>query len=182
MAAIQSGKYARLELERRFLIRELPDNLLKQLQGWQIQDHYLPATRLRLRRMTALRGDEVLLKLGQKYRDDSLDPMETMITNLYLNAEEYQCLRTLSARELCKTRYRYPFKDREFGIDVFEGPLADLILAEVECDSAKELMQIPFPAFAALEVTGDPFFLGGNLVRLSREEFESGFAERLTAK
>ncbi len=55
-------------------------------------------------------------------------------------------------------------------------------MAEFECDSAKELMQIPFPAFATLEVTADPFFLGGNSVRLSREEFESGFANRLAAK
>ena len=52
-----AGKYARFELERRFLVKYLPD-AIAQGQGWQITDRYIKNTRLRLRRMEPLAGGE----------------------------------------------------------------------------------------------------------------------------
>ena len=179
MSSQRLGKYACLELERRYLLRELPAGLKGQAYSWHITDRYITDTRLRLRRMKAPGRGPILLKFGQKYRDRSQSPAETTMTNLYLNDEEYQCLSALEAREIIKRRYRYVHDELTYGIDVFEGKLAGLILAEIECETADQLAQLSIPPFACQEVTDDLFFTGGHLVALTREEFEAGLARRL---
>jgi hypothetical protein len=54
---------------------------------------------------------------------------------------------------------------RAFGIDVFGGALAGLVLAELALDSEAELRALPLPGFAHCEVTELPLFTGGELVR-----------------
>ena len=74
-----AGKYARREIERRFLVRELPPELM---DSRHICDRYITGTRLRLRRITI--GDEYVWKLTQKVRRQPDDPYDVAITNVYL--------------------------------------------------------------------------------------------------
>lgn len=163
------GKYACLELERRYLLRQLPPDLLE--SGWQIHDRYITGTRLRLRRMAPLGGGDVLYKFGQKYRAPDQSAVETTMTNMYLNVAEYERLSQLDAAELTKTRYHCLHDGRRYGIDVFENPLQGLLLAEIECQTMADVAQLPLPSFAVRDVTGEPFFTGGNLMTLTREAF-----------
>jgi CYTH domain-containing protein len=50
-------------------------------------------------------------------------------------------------------------------VDLFLGPLAGLITAKIESESADSLDEFEFP-HAALEVTNEPFFEGANLYRV----------------
>ena len=59
----QAGKYARFELERRFLVKQLPEGVGSG-RSWQITDRYIKGTQLRLRRMQPIHGGEAILKLG----------------------------------------------------------------------------------------------------------------------
>ena len=107
------------------------------------------------------------------------DIAKTTITNMYLNQAEYGSLNQLPGTEIIKKRYKYQEQGHLYSIDVFEGPLQGLILAEIEAETVEELAGQPFPSFALKEVTADSFFSGGALTGLSEEEFREGFVQRV---
>ena len=99
---------------------------------------------------------------------------------MYLNEAEYHSFSQLPGTEIIKKRYEYRQQGQLYSIDVFEGPLQGLILAEMEAETAAELAAQAIPSFALKEVTADPFFSGGALAGLTEEEFREGFAQRLS--
>ena len=159
----KAEKYALVERERRFLLRASPAGT--SLGRVLIEDRYLRGTRLRLRRMTDLvepRG--VIHKFTQKVPAPAGRP--GLITTLYLSAAEYAMLARIPADTLRKIRASW----QGLAVDVFEGPLHGLILAEAEFDTeAEELAFWPPPEDVA-EVTSDPRFTGGRLVTMRAEE------------
>jgi CYTH domain-containing protein len=165
-------KYAQIEYERRFLLKQLPSDL--QLDQFTIiHDVYIPDTRLRLRQMLSPSGKVVDLKLTQKYSTADLPPTETVITNFYLNEVEFAKLAQIDGRSLTKHRYPYHHQGLRWSLDLFQGPLHGLILADIEAHSAGALAQIPIPSFARKEVTDDPRFTGGALVQATPESIVS---------
>jgi CYTH domain-containing protein len=173
------GKYACLETERRYLLKNIPDDLLENTNGWLITDRYFPNTRLRLRHMKSVSGNTNIYKLTQKYRSETQNAYETTITNLYLTEEEYNHLEFLDGKIIKKKRYPYSAQNHNFSIDVFEGRHQGLILAEMEFEGQSELGEFALPLFALKEVTDDPFFTGGNLVTMTDEEFRQGLSQCL---
>ena len=171
---MDTPKYALFEHERRFLVLDPPD--LAGAPARLIEDIYFDCGRLRLRRVTHFDSSPTQLKLCKKYGSD--DPVSGLIVNTYLSAEEYAALATLPGRPLRKRRYRMAYGDRGFGLDVFEGDLAGLMLSEAEATSADAIRSLSFPPWAALEVTADPFFTGGNLAGVSASELGQQLAAR----
>jgi len=168
---MQIPKYAELENERRFLVAGGPD--LSTAPFRLIEDLYLINSRLRLRAVTHPDGAREF-KLCKKY--GSPDPASGPITNIYLTAGEHAILSGLPGRPLRKRRYRTEWGGKTFGIDVFEGPLAGLVLCEKEADSAEAIRAVEFPPWASQEVTTDPFFTGGNLAQINAAELKSRLA------
>ena len=179
MSSQRIGKYACLEVESRYLLKRIPDDLLASPQGWLVTDSYFPNTRLRLRHMQALAGDEHIYKLTQKYRSETQSAYETIITNMYLTEAEYNRFEALEAKILQKKRYPYSLPGFSLSIDVFEGRHQGLILAEREVENKTGVDELVFPSFVLREVTEDPFFTGGNLVTITDEEFRQGLSQRL---
>jgi CYTH domain-containing protein len=179
MTSQRIGKYACLETERRYLLKNIPDDLLENTNGWLITDRYFPNTRLRLRQMKSVSGNETIYKLTQKYRSETQNAYETTITNLYLTEEEYNHLEFLDGKIIKKKRYPYSAQNHNFSIDVFEGRHQGLILAEMEFEGQSELGEFALPLFALKEVTDDPFFTGGNLVTMTEQEFRQGLSQCL---
>ena len=179
MASQRIGKYACLEVEYRYLLNKIPDDLLDSSQGWLITDRYFPNTRLRLRHMHSLSGDEHIYKLAQKYRSETQNAYETIITNIYLTEAEYNHFEALEARILKKKRYPYSLPSFSLSIEVFEGRHQGLILAEMEVEQKAEVDDLTLPSFVVKDVTEDPFFTGGNLATMSDEEFKQGLSQRL---
>ena len=179
MQPIRIGKYACLEIERKYLLREIPEDLTINGEGWRISDRYITGTRLRLRRMEPMNRESMVYKLGQKFRSGSQGPGETTMTNFYLEASEYDRLAQLDGANLRKSRYSFTHGGLTFGIDVFEDELEGLILAEIECESLEhyENLEPPFPDWE--DVTADPFFSGGSLVNLTREALEAALRARI---
>jgi CYTH domain-containing protein len=160
-------------------LRKIPDELLEHPQGWLITDRYLPKTRLRLRHMQSLLGDEHIYKLTQKYRSENQNVYEATITNMYLTETEYNLLAALEAKVLKKKRYPYSLPNFSLSIDVFEGRHQGLFLAEMELENKAEGSEFVLPSFILKDVTQDRFFTGGNLVTMSDEEFKLGLSQRL---
>jgi CYTH domain-containing protein len=171
------GKYACLEIERRYLLHKLPDDMKEDSSCWQIIDRYFPYTRLRLRSMKSIAGDEVIYKLTQKYRFENQDAFETTITNLYLTHAEYTLFEPLDARVIKKKRYQYVAFKHKFSIDVFEDRHQGLILAAIEFENKSECDGMDLPSFAIKDVTFDDFFSGDNLAQMTREEFSLGLSQ-----
>ncbi|HLO14001.1 MAG TPA: hypothetical protein VK206_04170 [Anaerolineales bacterium] len=179
MASRRIGKYACLEVECRYWLSKIPDDLPDNHKGWQITDRYFPNTRLRLRHMQSLSGDENIYKLTQKYRSETQNAYETTITNMYLTEAEYRLFEALEAKILKKTRYPYTLPSYSLSIDVFEGRHQGLILAEMEAEKKVGVDELALPSFVLKDVTEDPFFTGGNLVAMPDEEFKQGLSQRL---
>ena len=129
--------------------------------------------------MQSLAGDEHIYKLTQKYRSETQNAYETIITNMYLTEAEYNHFEALEAKILKKKRYQYSLPSFSLSIDVFEGRHQGLILAEMEVEKKAELDDLALPSFVLKEVTEDPFFTGGNLVTMTNEEFRQGLSQRL---
>lgn len=142
----------------------------------RIIDRYIPGTRLRLRRIESPSGETLVFKLGQKYRTPDLDAHQTLMTNFYLDEAEYQVLTPLGGSTITKRRYRYHHAGFDYSLDVFEGNLNGLVLAEIESHSEVDISPLPVPEFATREVTDDPLFTGGKLAELSQDEFQAWLA------
>jgi CYTH domain-containing protein len=157
------GKYARDEIERRFLIRGEVDTLD---DGRLIEDRYLDGLRLRLRRVT--KDGESIFKLTQKIRGDESNPAWVSVTNVYLSVEEYERLSALPGCDLVKTRRVVVGGPAAFVVDEFHGRLRGLRLAEVEVVSLSSPLRLP--EWVGAEITSDDRFSGGRLARADAQE------------
>lgn len=164
-----AGKYARFELERRFLVGRLPEGIAEK-RGWRITDRYIRNTQLRLRRMEPIHGGDVILKLGQKQAPLPPNFARMTITNIYLSPGEYEVLTELES-ELRKSRHSIEHDSRTFSIDVFDATLSGLILAEVGFETTDEMDRpLDLPRWVTREVSDDIRFTGGALASLTADQ------------
>jgi len=164
-------KYARIERERRFLLDRLPSEI-SAVRTRRITDHYIVGTTLRLREQSE-ESSPTIFKLTQKVPARASGAQEGLITSMYLTREEFCVLAQLPAKKLSKTRHSVP----PFGIDIFEGALEGLLLAEAEFDSAAAADALRLPSFVGAEVSADNRFTGGRLVCASRRDIQSWLLE-----
>ncbi len=160
-AEMASPKYAHLELERRWLVDRGARPALDECDHTLIEDRYLERTRMRLRRMSAPGG--TVLKLSKKYESER--PEARPVVTAYLTEGEYALLARLPARELRKRRFRVRVGGLTWSVDVFEGPLAGLELAEIEAPDEAALTALVPPPWLAREVTHDPRYQCGTLAQ-----------------
>jgi CYTH domain-containing protein len=170
---VPDSKYARVELERRYLLQDLPEGLTRADYHLQITDNYITGTRLRIRKVRDPKTNKWIVKFTQKFAPDPADLSRTIITNIYLNAIEAEILSVFEANEIRKNRYRFPFEGREFSIDMFLGELFGLVMAEVSFETDEELEGFQKPPFAIAEVTNSEIFSGGKLSELTFENIRN---------
>jgi CYTH domain-containing protein len=159
------GRYAAIEREQRWLLRLVPEGVVNPVE---ILDTYLPDSTLRLRRVRA--GSTVVYKFGQKVRHDPHRPSLVQMTNMYLTEAEFELLRRLGGADLRKTRWRWIVGGSELSVDVFDGPLEGLVLAEIEL--AADVDDVPRPPLSIADVTEDDRFSGGHLARMTPSDAE----------
>jgi CYTH domain-containing protein len=153
-------KYAQVERERRWLCRDAPWDRI--VRSERLCDLYVTGTRLRVREAVPLDGGAPTRKLGRK---GDATASSRLVTSIYLDPAEYALLAALPGKVVCKVRHHLAEVPGAAGvsIDVFEDPLAGLVLAEAEFDDHESLAAFPMPDFAIREVTDDPRYSGGRL-------------------
>lgn len=139
-----------MEIERKFLPAELPEDL-SEYEVHQIEQGYLctdPVVRIRRQD-----SDYYLT-----YKSKGLLSREEY--NLPLTAEAYEHLKPKAdGRVIVKKRYLIPFDARlTVELDVFEGDLKPLVLAEIEFGSEEEAKTFAAPAWLGQDVTYDPHY------------------------
>ncbi|HEX8140954.1 MAG TPA: hypothetical protein VF553_00040 [Pyrinomonadaceae bacterium] len=175
------SKYALVERERRFLLRDLPSPLTRASEHVQIWDNYVTGTRLRLRRIRVPRTKERIWKLTQKYAPDPKDFSRTLITNIYLSPAEYEVLAVFEGNEIRKNRYPFMHEGRAYSVDIFLGALWGLVLAETSFETDEEMREFTPPPFAVRDVTNDEMFTGARLVELSIDDIRTELKARMQA-
>ena len=158
---------ARLQRERRFLLPSLPRSLAVG-SAWLVEERYLAGTGLTLRRCISPRafatGVPPVLTLGQQIRTASdRSARFTLVDRLH--PAEYQTLARLPAEVLVWRRYDVTLSGYPANVDVFEGDLHGLVLAQASFDSPVEAAEFQQPVYAVAEVTGDPRFGEHSLAR-----------------
>ena len=172
---VPESKYARVERERRYLLRDLPEGLTRADHHLQITDNYITGTRLRIRKVRDPKTNKWVVKFTQKFAPNTHDFSRTIITNTYLSAIEAETLSMFDANEIRKNRYKFEFEGRTFAIDMFVGDLFGLVLAETGFESDEEMDNFPVPSFALADVTNNALFTGGRLSELTFADIQSEF-------
>lgn len=174
---VPESKYARLERERRYLLRDLPEGITRADTHLQITDNYMTGSRLRLRKVREPRTNKWTVKFTQKFAPNPEDLSRTIITNTYLNALEAEVLSTVfNSNEIRKNRYPFEYAGHNFAIDMFLGDLFGLVLAEVSFETDEDLENFPAPPFAIFDVTNEPLFSGGRLCELTFSDLRAEIA------
>ena len=136
------GKYAKAEVERKFLLKELPHGAVLHSE---IEDSYINGTTLRLRK--AKTQTETIYKLGQKIRPNPDSTRLILHTNMYLAESEFNLFATLPLKQLVKKRHELAVGDTSVWVDQFEGSLAGLIIAEVDFGASGDPASFSKPSF-----------------------------------
>ena len=154
-------KYARIELERRWLVDKAVRPKLDGCHITFIEDRYIDGTRMRLRRMSRPDIGETKWKLTKKY--ETADPAARPIVTTYLTEREFDILSSLPAQSLAKRRYHLPIDGRYWSVDLFEGALSGIEIVECEVEDRTALDAIVPPSWALIEVTDLPQWQCGAL-------------------
>lgn len=151
-----------MEIERKFLVRTLPEDL-ERYPSQLLEQAYLctePVVRVR-------RSDDTFTLT---YKSKGLMSREEY--NLPLTPESYEHLKQKADGNIIrKQRYRIPTKHGlTIELDIFAPPFDDLILAEVEFSSEEQAMAFTPPQWFGEEVTWSTEYHNSTL---SRRRFPS---------
>jgi adenylate cyclase len=145
---IATGKVSPLEIERKFLVKRMPDEL-ERFPHDEIAQGYLATesggVQVRLRKKGNVRSltYKRTVKNGREERE------------IRLSAEQFEALWPATAgRRLAKVRYEMPWKEHTIEIDVYRGRHDGLIVAEVEFADEKSCAAFKPPDWMDEDVTG----------------------------
>src|ERR1700731_2260341 len=148
------------EIERKFLVKRLPENLRRArrsliAQGYLASENRGRHVRLRKKDKTA----SLTFKVG---RGNAREERE-----IQLSAKQFAALWPATVgRRLRKLRHEVPWKDLIIEIDTYRGRNAGLVVAEVEFPSQAAARKFQPPTWFGREVTGEKRYSN---VKLARE-------------
>ena len=159
-----------MEIEKKFRIKKLPENLEK-YECIHIEQGYLckgPIVRIRKANETYILTYKSKTKLDEAQ-------FGTKISNeveLPLNREAYEHLREkVDGSLIIKDRYKIPLKENRVAeLDIFHGYLEGLRFVEVEFDSTSQAEQFQAPDWFDEDVSLDYRFSNSYLSSIERWE------------
>ena len=136
-----------LEIERKFLVKRLPEDL-HNFPHEEIEQGYLaiePGIQVRLRKKGNLHS--LTYKRGEK---NSREEREVR-----LSADQFDALwPATDSRRLSKVRYDVPYRDLIVEVDVYTGRHDGVVVAEVEFPDEKSCREFEPPEWLGEDVTG----------------------------
>ncbi|MBR4768809.1 MAG: CYTH domain-containing protein [Lachnospiraceae bacterium] len=145
-----------MEIERKFLVREIPKDLDRYPHTDLVQGYLLFSPVVRVRKD----GDRYYLTVkggGMMVREEYEVPIDEK-GFLILAAK-------CEGRLIEKTRYRIPYKVWTIELDVFHGFKEGLVLAEVEFASEEEARSFEGPDWFSDDVTFDGRYHNSKMAR-----------------
>jgi adenylate cyclase len=146
-----------MEIERKFTVDSNKWAEVVKPQPISIAQSYLsssPECTVRVR----LKGDKAFLTIKGKTTGISRSEYEYEVPV----SEAKEMMNTLSTKTLSKKRYEINVGSHLWEVDVFEGKLAGLIIAEIELSSEEE--QFELPEWVIEDVSHDAQYYNSNLI------------------
>lgn len=150
------------EIERKFLLSTSNLNFLKAYAGTTIVQGYLHESGMTSR--VRIAGDQAFLTLKGKAEGLVRDEWEFPIPRA--DAEEI-LMKQAIGRLIYKTRYAIPAGAHTWEVDVFEGDLKGLVIAEIELGHADDAFQKP--SWVGTEVSHNKAYTNKNLAHAKRK-------------
>lgn len=161
-----------MEIERKYLVRQLPHDL-ERWEHYEIEQAYLcTAPTVRIRR----KGEEYILTVKQRVVTDS-SAIHNREEEFSLSAKSYQhLLAKCDKGRVSKTRYRIDLRqmtdnDAYLGLtaelDVFHGSHEGLLLVEVEFPDTEAANSFVPPSWFGDDVSADPCYRNSFLASVS---------------
>ena len=146
-----------MEIERKYLIKELPKNL-ETYQHRHLEQGYLCTSPV-----VRVRKDDDRYELT--YKGKGMMVREEY--NLVLNKDAYEHLKSKAdGRIISKKRYMIPYQNHMIELDIFENDLAPLVLAEVEFETEDDANAFTPPEWFSKDVTFDHHYHNSYLSKL----------------
>ena len=141
-----------MEIEKKYLVKELPEDL-QDYPHEEIEQGYLcTEPTLRIRR----KGERYIFTYKGRPDENDTDICIADEVERPLTRQAYEKLREKTEGYLIeKTRYRIPYDKYVIELDVFNGTYEGRLLAEVEFPSVAEARAFQPPAWFGEDVSGD---------------------------
>jgi CYTH domain-containing protein len=149
----------RVEIEKKFLVKKLPDNL-NQYTNFEIIQGYLSLSKSfeeRIRKQSGIYTKTTKEPDNSGYRIER----EEYITENMFN----ESWPKTDGKRIKKIRYQIPYQDFVIELDKFSDENSELILAEVEFKSEQEIKNFKIPVWFGEEVTTNPKYKNANLAK-----------------
>lgn len=145
-----------MEIERKYLIKQLPENL-ETYPHFVIEQGYLcTEPTIRIRRKN---NDYILTYKSRPKASCAVDTCVNIEEEFALSKEAYEHLKEKTDGILVrKTRYCIPYHQYTIELDLFEAPYDTLRIAEVEFPSTEEAVHFCPPSWFGENVSGDHHF------------------------
>lgn len=160
-----------MEIERKFTLKKLPENL-EQYEKKEIEQAYLctgPVVRIR-----KSNEDYILTYKSKKgiVLSEHATARSCEEIELPLTREAYEHLRQKADGQIiAKTRYLIPIENgKKIELDVFHGYLEGLMFAEVEFESEEEASSYQLPDWFSVDVTFDRRYSNAVMTRYTSLE------------
>lgn len=143
------------EIERKFIV--ISDSYMTMASSSvRIRQGYIFDTEKGVLRIR-IKGDDAFLTIKSSNRGLVRDEWEYPVPV----EDATEMLSLAGGKVIEKTRYFVPFEGHIWEVDIFEGKLAGLKIAEVELPSAET--PVTLPPFAGTEVSDDPRYFNSSL-------------------
>jgi CYTH domain-containing protein len=188
-----STDYSDFEFERRFLVRELPDQL-RDAPSLIVQSYFLSDGGYALRVRVQATDVEARLDAGSDPRDvldayrDKVDFAAVTVKGPSAGGTRYEAERELDplvglelvargGARVLKTRYAAWLGADGWSVDVFGGANHPLVIAE--CERSGPVTELQIPDFCVTELTDDRRFSNESLAVRPYREWSTAYASEL---
>lgn len=157
-----------MEIERKFLVNEIPQNL-DSYKKFEIEQGYISTKpTIRIRKI----NKKYVLTVKSKFavcKSDG-DPIINNELECEITEKEYEALKERIDGDLIqKFRYIIPLEQElEAELDVFQGRLLGLVFAEVEFTSVEEANNFSKPTWFGRDVSDDRRYRNSEIAKLER--------------
>ena len=150
-----------MEIERKFLIKKLPNNLLD-FESHKIAQGYVSTEPvMRIRQL----DDRFILTIK------SAGLMERIEVEKELTKSEFDDLSTMvNGNVISKTRYKFPYNEYTVELDIFDGKFKGLVMAEIEFPDKEKAESFSAPDFLSIDVTNDPDFQNSSMIKMTQDQ------------
>ena len=159
-----------MEIEKKYLIKELPDNL-DHYRHYDIEQAYISASpAIRVRKKGVFSDGSLSLTYILTVKGNGLIKREEF--ELTLEKNEYEnLLRKAEGNIITKCRYLIPLAGGlSLELDIFEGVFKGLIMGEIEFPDEDSAKKYNPPAFIGREVTFDERFHNSVMSTMSADD------------